>query len=86
MLHLSNPRFSPAELEKFRPFQQRILTNIQQQHAILQEVYTLWKKLKEHAGGGAGSSKYLGREGEHEEEGFGDAVCRGEGHVYGSDG
>ena len=66
-------------------FQQQTSTNVQQQQAILQEVSMLWKRLKEHALPHRvwGRWEEVGGEGE---EGLGEAVCRGEGHAYGSGG
>lgn len=51
-----------AELEKFRPYQQRLAATVQHQEATLKEVASLWKGLKEHAGRGSGARKWEERE------------------------
>jgi len=51
-----------AELEKFRPYQQRLATTVQHQEATLKEVASLWKGLKELAGRGPGARKWEERE------------------------
>ena len=51
-----------AELEKFRPYQQRLTSSVHHQEVALQEVTTLWKGLKDLAGRGAGARKWEERE------------------------
>jgi len=51
-----------AELEKFRPYQQRLSASIQHQETALQELAVLWKALKELAGRGPGARKWEERE------------------------
>ena len=46
-----------AELEKFRPYQQRLALTVHQQEVALSEVTAAWKGLKELAGCGAGERK-----------------------------
>ncbi|GLB39730.1 putative BRO1-domain-containing protein [Lyophyllum shimeji] len=52
------PTLFAAELEKFRPYQQRLAATVQAQELALQEVRTLWKGLREHAGRGPGARKW----------------------------
>jgi hypothetical protein len=52
------PTLSAAELEKLRPYQQRLAAIVQQQEAALKGAATLWKGLKEHAGRGPGAHKW----------------------------
>ncbi|KAF8065043.1 BRO1-domain-containing protein [Lyophyllum atratum] len=56
------PTLFAAELEKFRPYQQRLSSSVLAQQAALHELTTLWKGLKEHAGRGAGARKWEERE------------------------
>ena len=56
------PTLFAAELEKFRPYQQRLTSSIHHQEVALQEVTTLWKGLKDLAGRGAGARKWEERE------------------------
>ena len=56
------PTLFAAELEKFRPYQQRLASSVHHQEAALQEVSTLWKGLKDLAGRGAGARKWEERE------------------------
>ncbi|KAH9474563.1 Vacuolar protein-sorting protein BRO1 [Psilocybe cubensis] len=56
------PTLFAAELEKFRPYQQRLASTVHHQEMALQEVTTLWKGLKELAGRGAGARKWEERE------------------------
>lgn len=51
-----------AELEKFRPYQQRIAISVTSQQATIQEVATLWKGLRDVASRGAGAKKWEERE------------------------
>ncbi|KZS88031.1 BRO1-domain-containing protein [Sistotremastrum niveocremeum HHB9708] len=51
-----------AELEKFRPYQQRIALSVASQQSTIQEVATLWKGLKDVASRGAGAKKWEERE------------------------
>ncbi|KAF8152985.1 BRO1-like domain-containing protein [Crassisporium funariophilum] len=56
------PTLFAAELEKFRPYQQRLASTVHHQEVALQEVAALWKALKDHAGRGAGARKWDERE------------------------
>lgn len=56
------PTLFAAELEKFRPYQQRLTATVHHQEMALQELGTLWKGLKEHAGRGAGARRWEERE------------------------
>ncbi|KAF9484066.1 BRO1-domain-containing protein [Pholiota conissans] len=56
------PTLFAAELEKFKPYQQRLSATVQHQDIALQELTTLWKGLKDHAGRGAGARKWDERE------------------------
>ena len=56
------PTLFAAELEKFRPYQQRLASSVHHQEVALQEVATLWKGLKDFAGRGAGARKWEERE------------------------
>lgn len=56
------PTLFAAELEKFRPYQQRLAATVQHQEAALKNVASLWKGLKEHAGRGPGARKWEERE------------------------
>lgn len=56
------PALFTAELEKFRPYQQRLAAAVQYQQGTLQEVKDLWKFLKDHAGRGSGAKKWNERE------------------------
>ena len=51
-----------AELEKFRPSQQRLGTTVHRQQAVLQEIQGLWKNLRDLAGRGPGAKKWDERE------------------------
>ncbi|TFY63306.1 hypothetical protein EVG20_g6373 [Dentipellis fragilis] len=66
LLNRRNPNVEPtifaAELEKFRPYQQRLGQTVLHQQAVLQEVTTLWKNLKDLAGRGEGARKWEERE------------------------
>ncbi|PPQ99317.1 hypothetical protein CVT24_009185 [Panaeolus cyanescens] len=56
------PTLFAAELEKFRPYQQRLASTVHHQEVALQEVTTLWKGLKDLAGRGTGAKKWEERE------------------------
>lgn len=56
------PTLFAMELEKFRPYQQRLASSVHHQGVALQEVTTLWKGLKDLAGRGAGARKWEERE------------------------
>lgn len=56
------PTLFAAELEKFRPYQQRLASTVHHQQVTLQEVSTLWKSLKDLAGRGPGARKWDERE------------------------
>ena len=56
------PTLFAAELEKFRPFQQRLAATVHHQQLALQEVQSLWKSLKDLAGRGPGARKWDERE------------------------
>ncbi|KAF8624736.1 hypothetical protein AX17_007067 [Amanita inopinata Kibby_2008] len=56
------PALFAAELEKFRPYQQRLSATVHHQEVALQELGTLWKGLKDLAGRGAGAKKWDDRE------------------------
>ncbi|KAJ4496116.1 BRO1-like domain-containing protein [Lentinula edodes] len=45
------PTLFAAELEKFRPYQQRLGQTVAQQEVVLSEVGAFWKKLREMSGG-----------------------------------
>ena len=50
------------ELEKFRPYQQRLASTVHHQQVTLQELTGLWKKLRDHASRGPGAKKWEERE------------------------
>ncbi|KAF9531066.1 BRO1-like domain-containing protein [Crepidotus variabilis] len=56
------PTLFAAELEKFRPYQQRLASTVHHQEAALQEIQTFWKGLKDLAGRGPGARKWEERE------------------------
>lgn len=56
------PALFAAELEKFKPFQQRLTGAVEQQRQVLAEITSLWKKLKDTAGRGPGAKKWEERE------------------------
>ncbi|KAJ8700569.1 bck1-like resistance to osmotic shock [Pleurotus ostreatus] len=66
LLNRRNSGVEPAlfanELEKFRPYQQRLAATVVHQQAALQEVAQLWKTLKDSAGRGPGAKKWDERE------------------------
>jgi tyrosine-protein phosphatase non-receptor type 23 len=51
-----------SELEKFKPYQQRLASSVHAQEVVLQEVTTLWKGLKDLAGRGPGARRWEERE------------------------
>lgn len=51
-----------GELEKFKPYQQRLASTIHHEQATVQEVSTLWRALKSLAGRGPGARKWEERE------------------------
>lgn len=56
------PTLFAAELEKFRPYQQRLAATVHHQEVALQELGSLWKGLKDLAGRGPGARKWDERE------------------------
>lgn len=56
------PTLFATELEKFRPYQQRLNQTVHHQQAALQEITQLWKALKDLAGRGEGARKWDERE------------------------
>ena len=56
------PTLFAAELEKFRPFQQRLTASVHHQTVTIQEIGALWKTLKDIAGRGPGARKWDERE------------------------
>jgi len=56
------PALFAAELEKFRPYQQRLASTVHHQELAFQELTTLWKGLKDLAGRGPGARKWEERE------------------------
>ncbi|EKM78339.1 hypothetical protein AGABI1DRAFT_121445 [Agaricus bisporus var. burnettii JB137-S8] len=56
------PTLFASELEKFRPYQQRLASSVHAQEVVLQEVSTLWKGLKDLAGRGPGARRWEERE------------------------
>ncbi|KAH9993302.1 BRO1-like domain-containing protein [Russula compacta] len=65
LLSRRNPNVEPtifaAELEKFRPYQQRLGQTVHHQHATVQEITKLWRALRE-LGGRGGARKWDERE------------------------
>ncbi|KAI0366555.1 BRO1-domain-containing protein [Pilatotrama ljubarskyi] len=51
-----------GELEKFRPYQQRLSATVHHEQVTLQELTQLWRGLREMAGRGAGAKKWEERE------------------------
>ncbi|KAI0943520.1 hypothetical protein AcW1_002667 [Taiwanofungus camphoratus] len=51
-----------GELEKFRPYQQRLTATVHAEQVTLQEVSTLWRGLKDLAGRGPGAKQWEERE------------------------
>ena len=56
------PTLFANELEKFRPYQQRLAATLHAQQATLQEVAQLWKSLKDKGVKGKGAKKWEDRE------------------------
>jgi hypothetical protein len=56
------PTLFAAELEKFRPFRERLAGSVQDQQKVLEQLTQLWKGLKDTAGRGAGARKWDERE------------------------
>ncbi|KAH0831222.1 BRO1-domain-containing protein [Lanmaoa asiatica] len=56
------PTLFAAELEKFRPYQQRLAATVHHQQIALQEIQNLWKSLRDIAGRGPGAKKWEERE------------------------
>ncbi|KAI9513391.1 BRO1-domain-containing protein [Russula earlei] len=65
LLSRRNPNVEPtifaAELEKFRPYQQRLGQTVHHQHATIQEITQLWRTLRD-LGGRGGARKWDERE------------------------
>lgn len=51
-----------GELEKFRPYQQRLAATVHHEQVILQELSSLWRSLRDLAGRGPGARKWEERE------------------------
>lgn len=51
-----------GELEKFKPYQQRITSTVHHEQVALQELTALWRSLKDLAGRGPGARKWEERE------------------------
>ncbi|KAF8452576.1 BRO1-domain-containing protein [Boletus edulis BED1] len=56
------PALFAAELEKFRPYQQRLAATVHHQQIALQEIQSVWKSLRDTAGRGPGAKKWEERE------------------------
>lgn len=56
------PALFAAELEKFKPFQNSLVSTVQYEQAVLVEITQLWKGLKDLAGRGPGARKWEERE------------------------
>ncbi|KAK7036694.1 bck1-like resistance to osmotic shock [Paramarasmius palmivorus] len=56
------PALFAAELEKFRPYQQRLAATVHHQEVTIQEITSLYKNLKDLAGRGPGARKWEERE------------------------
>ncbi|TFK25431.1 BRO1-domain-containing protein [Coprinopsis marcescibilis] len=56
------PALFAAELEKFKPYQQRLTATVHHQEVAIQELTQLWKGLKDLAGRGPGARKWEDRE------------------------
>ncbi|KAN0094608.1 BRO1-like domain containing protein [Tylopilus felleus] len=56
------PTLFAAELEKFRPYQQRLAATVLHQQIALQEIQSMWKALRDSAGRGSGAKKWEERE------------------------
>ncbi|KAI0290743.1 BRO1-domain-containing protein [Multifurca ochricompacta] len=66
LLNRRNPNVEPSifasELEKFRPYQQRLNQTVHHQQATIQEITQFWRALKDLAGRGDGARKWDERE------------------------
>ena len=66
LLNRRNTNVEPAlfavELEKFRPYQQRLTATVHHQQVALQEIQSMWKTLRDTAGRGPGAKKWEERE------------------------
>ncbi|KAH8997954.1 BRO1-domain-containing protein [Lactarius akahatsu] len=66
LLNRRNPNVEPtifaSELEKFRPYQQRLGQTVHHQQSTIQEITQLWRALKDLAGRGEGARKWDERE------------------------
>jgi hypothetical protein len=66
LLNRRNPNVEPtifaSELEKFRPYQQRLSQAVHHQQSTIQETTQLWRALKDLAGRGEGARKWDERE------------------------
>jgi hypothetical protein len=66
LLNRRNPNVEPtifaSELEKFRPYQQRLSQTVHHQQSTIQEITQLWRALKDLAGRGEGARKWDERE------------------------
>ena len=51
-----------GELEKFKPFQERLAQTVHHEQLTLQQVTTLWRSLKDLASRGPGAKKWEERE------------------------
>ncbi|KAI6123364.1 BRO1-like domain-containing protein [Pisolithus croceorrhizus] len=62
LLHRRNTGVEPAlfaaELEKFRPYQQRLAATVHHQQVAIQEIQSLWKGLRDLAGRGPGVKEW----------------------------
>ncbi|KAF9238046.1 BRO1-like domain-containing protein [Melanogaster broomeanus] len=58
----AEPTLFAAELEKFKPYQQRLTATVHHQQMALQEIQGLWKSLRDIAGRGPGAKKWEERE------------------------
>ncbi|KAL5514594.1 hypothetical protein ACEPAG_1910 [Sanghuangporus baumii] len=56
------PALFAAELEKFKPFQNSLVSTVQYEQTVLSEITQLWKGLKDLAGRGPGARKWEERE------------------------
>ena len=51
-----------GELEKFKPYQQRLAATVHHEQHNIQEITALWRSLKERGGRGPGARKWEERE------------------------
>ncbi|KZP17376.1 BRO1-domain-containing protein [Athelia psychrophila] len=56
------PALFAVELEKFKPYQQRLVSSVHHQQSAIQDLQSLWKSLKDLAGRGPGAKKWDERE------------------------